>query len=317
MAISSSPSGARPRDVPIVLETRDLTKRYDVVAALDGVDLRLEAGEVFGLLGPNGSGKSTLLNLVMGFIRPTTGSVRIDGHDLAIDRSAALASVGGLVEGSAFYPYLSGRRNLEMLAAMRGLPGARVNEVLALVQLERASARDFNGYSQGMRQRLGVAAALMHRPRLIVLDEPTSGLDPAGTREMRALLPALATQGTTVILASHLLSEVQQVCGRVGIMQAGRMIATGDVATLLHRVQRWRLRVRPEQHEPARAILRQQPSTLDVQTDDQDLMVSTPAGGEELNAVLVAAGILASEIEPVVPTLESVFMELTGTAEIR
>lgn len=303
-------------EVP-TLRVRALTKRYAEIAAVDGVDLTVVAGEVVGLLGPNGSGKSTLLNLTMGFIRPTSGSVTIAGHDLQGARATALASVGGLVEGAAFYPYLSGRRNLEMLAAMRGLATARVDEVLALVQLERASARDFGGYSQGMRQRLGVAASLLHRPRLIVLDEPTSGLDPAGTREMRELLPRLASEGTTVVLASHLLSEVQQVCTRVAIMQAGRIVASGDVDSLLQRGQRWRLRVRSQQLDEARTILDRHPATLGVEQDGPDLFVETPAGGEEMNAALTREGIVASEIEPVVPTLEAVFMELTGEDEIR
>ena len=305
-----------PRAIP-VLETRGLSKHYDEIAAVDGVDLTVAAGEVVGLLGPNGSGKSTLLNLVMGFIRPTSGTVTIAGHDLQGARATALASVGGLVEGAAFYPYLSGRRNLEMLAAMRGLAPSRVDDVLALVQLERASARDFGGYSQGMRQRLGVAASLLHHPRLVVLDEPTSGLDPAGTREMRELLPRLASEGTTVMLASHLLSEVQQVCTRVSIMQAGRIVASGDVDALLQRRHRWRLRIRPEQLTAARMILDRHPATLGVEQDGTDLFVETPAGGEELNAALTREGVFASEIEPVVPTLEAVFMELTGEGEIR
>jgi len=307
-------NGPRPE---VVLETRDLSKRYKEVAAVDGVDLTVVTGEVVGLLGPNGSGKSTLLNLVMGFIQPTRGSITIAGHDLQRARATALASVGGLVEGSAFYPYLSGRRNLEMLAAMRGLATERVDEVLALVQLERASIRDFGGYSQGMRQRLGVAASLLHRPQLIVLDEPTSGLDPAGTREMRELLPMLASEGTTVVLASHLLSEVQQVCTRVAIMQAGRIVVSGDVDSLLQRGHRWRLRVRSEQLADARMILGRHPATLGVEQDGADLLVETPAGGEEMNALLMREGIVASEIEPLVPTLETVFMELTGEDEIR
>jgi len=204
-----------------------------------------------------------------------------------------------------------------MLAELRRLPPSRVDEVLALVQLERASARDFGGYSQGMRQRLGVAATLLHQPRLIVLDEPTSGLDPAGTREMRELLPRLAGEGITVVLASHLLTEVQQVCERVAIMQAGRVIASGDVDSLLERHRRWRLRVRPEQTDAAQVALRALPQTVTVTVEAPDLFVETRAGGEALNSALVAAGILASEIEPETPTLEAVFMELTGEGEIR
>jgi ABC-2 type transport system ATP-binding protein len=275
------------------------------------VDLTADAGEILGLLGPNGSGKSTTLNMVMGFIRPTSGSVTVNGHDLATAPRAALASVGGLVEGSAFYPYLSGRKNLEMLARMQGLPRARVDEVLALVDMTRPAHRAFGGYSQGMRQRLGVAAALMHRPRLIVLDEPTSGLDPAGTREMRALLPSVASEGVTVVLASHLLTEVEQVCDQVAIMQAGSIIARGTVASLLRREERWRLHVDAAELDAAARTIEALPATRRVERAAGELLVDTSARGSELNRALVAAGIYATEIEAVVPTLESVFMELT------
>jgi len=300
-----------------MLSLRGLTKHYGDLAAVAGIDLDVPPGTVLGLLGPNGSGKSTALNMIMGFVRPTAGSVSINGHDLRRSRQAALASVGGLVEGSAFYPYLSGRRNLEMLAQLRGLPMRRVDEVIELVSMGRASRRDFGGYSQGMRQRVGVAAALLHQPSLIVLDEPTSGLDPAGTREMRDLLPALAAEGTTVVLASHLLSEVQQVCERVAIMQAGAIIASGDVESLLSRTGRWRVRVRADELEAASQALRALPRTGAVDREDRDLLVETTADGAELNRALVAAGVIASELEPVLPTLEAVFMELTGNGEIR
>ena len=312
---SCAPAGGA--DATPVLQTWGLSKHYKDVAAVDGVDLKVGSGEVLGLLGPNGSGKSTLLNMIMGFVRPTSGGVAIDGHDLGSARAIALASVGGLVEGSAFYPYLSGRRNIEMLADLRGLPRKRVDEVLALVRLERASTRNFGGYSQGMRQRLGVAAALLHQPRLIVLDEPTSGLDPAGTREMRELLPHLAAEGTTVILASHLLTEVQQVCEQVAIMQAGQIIMSGSVDSLLQRRNRWRIRVRAEHVEAAQLLVGHLPETVGIVRNAADLLVETPAGGEALNSALIDAGIVASEIEPVVPTLEAVFMELTGEDEVR
>lgn len=300
-----------------VLSLRGLTKRYGELAAVHDVDLDVGGGEILGLLGPNGCGKSTTLNMVMGFIRPTGGRITISGYDLESDRGEALASVGGLVEGSAFYPYLSGRRNLEMLAELQGLPRERVGEVLDLVQMGRASTRDFGGYSQGMRQRLGVAAALLHRPRLVVLDEPTSGLDPAGTREMRALLPQLASEGTTVVLASHLLGEVEQVCQRVAIMQSGTIIAHGSVASLLTREARWRVRVPATNCEEALHVLCATPGTHRVTCEGDDLMVETKAGGASLNQALFDRGIVASELEPVLPSLESVFMELTGDREIR
>lgn len=296
---------------PPVLELRGLTKRYGTLTAVSAVDLTVSAGEILGLLGPNGSGKSTTLNLVMGFIRPTAGEVAVNGHSLRTAPREALRHVGGLVEGSAFYPYLSGRLNLELLARLRGLPAGRVEETLGLVDLTRAAHRPFGDYSQGMRQRLGVAAALMHRPRLVVLDEPTSGLDPAGTREMRALLPRIASEGVTVVLASHLLTEVEQVCTRVAIMQAGAVIASGAVESLLAQRPRWRVRVTPAERPRAIEALRALPTTRAVEPGEDGLEVETQAGGVELNRALMDAGIVASGLEPLAATLEEVFIELT------
>lgn len=293
------------------LTLRGLTKRYGALAAVSGLDLEVAPGEILGLLGPNGSGKSTTLNMVMGFIRPTSGEVFISGHPLRTAPRDALEDVGGLVEGSAFYPYLSGRLNLQMLARLRGLPAARADESLELVGLTRAAGRKFGDYSQGMRQRLGVAGALMHRPRLVVLDEPTSGLDPAGTREMRALLPRIAAEGVTVVLASHLLTEVEQVCTRVAIMQAGSIIASGAVEDLLHQRPRWRVRVAPDLRPRAVEVLRALPAVRSVEAVDEDLVVEAETDGESLNRALFAAGLVAGELEPLVPTLESVFIELT------
>ncbi|TAJ16209.1 MAG: ABC transporter ATP-binding protein [Dehalococcoidia bacterium] len=306
-----------------VLELRGITKQYGALTAVSSVSLTVAAGEILGLLGPNGSGKSTTLNLVMGFIKPTSGEVFIHGHSLRTAPRDALEDVGGLVEGSAFYPYLSGRLNLEMVARLRGLPVSRVDEVLAQVDLERAQHRLFGDYSQGMRQRLGVAGALIHRPRLVVLDEPTSGLDPAGTRAMRALLPLLASQGTTVVLASHLLTEVEQVCSRIAIMQAGSVIASGSLDELMGARPRWRVRVTPPERPRAIEVLRALTGTRSVEPPTEgagsegDLQVDTSAGGADVNRALIAAGIVASEIEPIVPTLESVFIELTERGAAR
>lgn len=304
-------AASAPRVAPLALELRGLTKRYGALTAVSSVSLTVAPGEILGLLGPNGSGKSTTLNLVMGFIKPNAGEVIIDGHSLRSAPRAALREVGGLVEGSAFYPYLSGRLNLNLIARLRGLPAGRVEEVLKLVDLTRAAQRPFGDYSQGMRQRLGVAAALMHRPRLVVLDEPTSGLDPAGTREMRALLPRIAAEGTTIMLASHLLSEVEQVCTRVAIMQAGTIIADGTVESLMAQRPRWRVRVTPAERPRAAEVLRSVLGARGVEVSEEDLLVDAPAGGADINCTLIDAGIVASELEPLVPTLESIFIELT------
>jgi ABC-2 type transport system ATP-binding protein len=253
--------------------------------------------------------------MIMGFVRPTSGSIAIDGHDLAKDRLRALASVGGLVEGSAFYPYLSGRKNLALLARIRGLPYGSVEEALELVDMRHAADREFGGYSMGMRQRLGVAGALMHDPRLIVLDEPTSGLDPAGTREMRQLIPRLAREGHTVLLASHLLVEVEQVCQRVAILKEGRVIAEGAVEALLRGEGALRVRVPASDLRRAQAELARHKSINDVRVAGEDLSVDTAADGAEVNRILAEAGIYASEIVRSSRSLESVFLELTESEQ--
>jgi ABC-2 type transport system ATP-binding protein len=294
-----------------VLEIRGLTKRFGELLAVDNITLSVEQGEVLGLLGPNGSGKSTTLNAILGFVKPSAGSIAIDGHDLARERRAALSSVGGLVEGSAFYPYLTGRKNLSMLASIRGLPSSSVDEVVELVDLRQAADRKFGGYSTGMRQRLGVAAALLHDPQLIILDEPTSGLDPAGTREMRQLIPRIAAEGHTVVLASHLLVEVEQVCQRVAILKQGRIIVEGKVADLLRSDGSLRVRVPEPDLGKAQSALLSRPEVKSVILQDGDLFVSAAVDGTEVNRTLVQAGIYASRIEPAGRSLESVFLELT------
>jgi ABC-2 type transport system ATP-binding protein len=298
---------------PAVLRLRGLTRNFGSLTAVDHVDLVAAAGEVIGLLGPNGSGKSTTLNMVLGYVRPTAGSVEIDGHDVSTDRVAALRSVGGLVEGSAFYPYLTGRQNLQLIARLRRLSVASVEAALDQVDMQRAADRPFGGYSQGMRQRLGVAAALIHNPQLIVLDEPTSGLDPAGTREMRALIPSLAEHGHTIVLASHLLNEVQQVCRSVAIMQEGRIIARGAVADLLRQEGLIRVTVAASQRENARSALQSATAVRRVTEQDGNLLVDAAGGGEAVNRALVAAGIYASEIARESSSLEDVFIALTET----
>lgn len=298
-----------------VLAISGLTKRFGDVIAVNEISLSVGRGEVLGLLGPNGSGKSTTLNMVLGFVRPSAGTIAISGYDLAQDRELALSSVGGLVEGSAFYPYLSGRKNLSMLAKIRGLSPRSVDAAIALVDLGPAAERNFGGYSTGMRQRLGVAAALLHDPQLIVLDEPTSGLDPAGTREMRHLIPRIAAEGHTVILASHLLVEVEQVCQRVAILKEGRIIAEGNVAGLLRRDGALRISVPESEIALAQGALLARPGVNTVTVEDGSLVVMGSVGGADLNRTLTQAGIYASRIAAAERSLESVFLELTEAGD--
>ena len=217
------------------LEARELRKTYGELVAVDDVTLTVSPGDVYGYLGPNGAGKTTSLRMMLGLIRPTGGEVRLFGQDPIDDPVAALAGVAGFVEEPAFYPYLSGRRNLEMLATLDGGDGSRIDELLRLVDLHHRAGDRVRGYSHGMRQRLGLAGALLRGPRLLLLDEPTTGLDPAGMRDMRELVRRLAADGITILLSTHLMSEVEQLCNRLAIIQLGRIRYEGALADLLAR----------------------------------------------------------------------------------
>ena len=214
----------------ILLRARGLGKRFGSIVAVRALDLELHRGEVLGLLGPNGAGKSTTLGMILGLIAPTAGSVEILGRDVTTDRTAATRAVGAIIEAPAFYPYLSGRANLEAIGwALGGVPRTRSDELLGLVGLaDRATSR-YRTYSLGMKQRLGIASTLLGDPPIVILDEPGNGLDPAGQREIRELIPLLAAQGRAVLLASHLLHEVDQVCDRVALVRTGELVAPRPV----------------------------------------------------------------------------------------
>ena len=210
------------------IETRGLVKRYGEIVAVDHVDLTVERGDVFGYLGPNGAGKTTSLRMLLGLIRPTEGSARLFGRDPLEVGARALDGVAGFVEGPRFYPYLSGRKNLRLLGDLDGgAPASRIDEVLELVELRERAKDKVGGYSHGMRQRLGIAASLLRDPKLLLLDEPTTGLDPAGMRDMRELVKRLASEGITILLSSHILAEVEELCNRVAIIRRGSVIYEG------------------------------------------------------------------------------------------
>ena len=220
-------------DAPPV-EALGLVKHYRETVAVDHVDLTVERGDVFGYLGPNGAGKTTSLRMLLGLIRPTEGSARLFGRDPLIEGAKALEGVAGFVEGPRFYPYLSGRRNLQLLADYdEPTSRPRIDEVLELVELRDRAKDRVGGYSHGMRQRLGIAASLLRQPKLLLLDEPTTGLDPAGMRDMRELVRRLAGEGLTILLSSHLLYEVEELCNRVAIIRKGSIIYQGELSDLL------------------------------------------------------------------------------------
>ncbi len=220
-------------DAPPVV-ARGLVKRYGDIVAVAGVDLTVEPGDVFGYLGPNGAGKTTSLRMLLGLIRPTAGSAELFGRDPMLLGAKALEGVAGFVEGPRFYPYLSGRRNLRLLADYdEPVSRSRIEEVLELVELRDRAKDRVGGYSHGMRQRLGIAASLLRQPRLLLLDEPATGLDPAGMRDMRDLIRGLAREGITILLSSHLLYEVEELCNRVAIIRTGSIIYEGTLDDLL------------------------------------------------------------------------------------
>ena len=287
------------------VQTRRLTKRYGALTAVDTLDLEVRAGEVYGFLGPNGAGKTTTLRMVLGLIRPTTGEVRLFGRAPA----AGADQVGALIEGPAFYPYLSGCDNLRVMARHARVPDSRIAAVLDQVDLTMRAGDKYATYSLGMKQRLGVAAALLKDPKLVVLDEPTNGLDPAGMADMRTLIRRLGAAGCTVLLSSHLMTEVQELCDRVGVISGGRMVAESTVAEL--RGDRT-LRVVADPLDSAARVVAARWGADCVRADDGALDITLdPAQAAAVNAELVAAGISVSELTTRERSLEQAFFDLT------
>jgi ABC-type multidrug transport system ATPase subunit len=291
-----------------VIETKALTKRYgETILAVDALDLRVRRGEVYGFLGPNGAGKTTTLRMLLGLVRPTAGDAAVLGA--APGSPAALARIGAMIEAPGLYPYLSGRDNLRVLADHAGAPPERVDAALAQTGLAERAGDRARTYSTGMKQRLGVAAALLKDPELLILDEPTNGLDPAGMAEMRSFIRSLAQGGRTVVLSSHLMGEVEQVCDRVGVIRKGTLVAEGTVEQLRGRAT---LRVRAEPLGEAALLAAGLPEVIEVTTNGAVLELSADvATAAAINRALVTAGIEVSEISERRASLEDVFLELT------
>ncbi|MGH2916806.1 MAG: ATP-binding cassette domain-containing protein [Solirubrobacteraceae bacterium] len=293
------------------IEVRGLVKRYGELTAVDGVDLTVQTGDVYGYLGPNGAGKTTSLRMMLGLISPTAGSVALFGRDPA-HSVRALDGVAGFVEAPTFYPYLNAQRNLELLAAYDGGGArARIDEALDTVELTDRRRDRVGGYSHGMRQRLGIAAALLRAPRLLLLDEPATGLDPAGMRDMRLLIRRLADQGMTVLLSSHLLTEVEDVCNRVAIVRRGAIVYEGEIAAL-KRDAGTRYRLQTTDDERAAAVCRAQPGIADVGEEDGRVsFVGDDGAVAALSQALVESGALIRTLAPQTATLEDLFFSLT------
>lgn len=298
---------------PPAIRTEQLTKRYGARTVVAALDIEVAQGEVFGLLGPNGAGKTTTIAMLLGLVRPTAGQAHILGHDVWADPATALRRVGAMIEAPAFYPYLSGRTNLQILARAGGIDPARINPLLETVDLAARADDRVRTYSQGMKQRLAIAAALLPDPALIILDEPTNGLDPAGTVEVRNLIRALAADGRTIVLCSHMLHEVEQLCGRVAILKSGRLIRMGAVAELLRRNQGLRLRVASDP-AAAEAFLAGIAGVRSVQRQGDILLADAPvAQAADINAYLVRHGVAVAELGVQAGDLETFFLDVTSS----
>lgn len=301
---------------PYAVETHGLAKVFGSQRAVDGIDIRVPRGAVYGFLGPNGSGKTTTIRMLLGLVTPTTGDHQILGHPMPQELTTALHRVGSLIEGPAFHSHLSGVANLRRLDAADARSDAstseqRIREALDRVGLKPAAGKKFRAYSLGMKQRLAIAAALLAPRDLLVLDEPTNGLDPQGTREVRHLVSSLAADGITVLISSHLLAEIQQICSHIGVMRAGKLVAQGSIDDL-RSTQTAQLVVHtPDPQQAAQVLTR-----LDIDQVQRDGDVVTAAPGteppERISAALADAGVRIRRFAIDRPSLEDLYVSLTG-----
>ncbi len=295
----------------IILETKDLTKTFGAHTAVDEVNITAYEGEVFGFLGPNGAGKTTTLGMTLGLVHATAGEVRVLGERVTPNRVHALRQVGALLGAPAFVPYLSAWNNLDLLARLSpNVDKKRIGEVLELVGMSDAARRKVGKFSTGMKQRIGIAMALLHRPRFVILDEPTNGLDPAGMREIRQLLRSLAENGTSVLLSSHLLNEVQQVCDRIAVLNRGRVVAQGRVEDLLN-AQKPSVRLMVGDVSAAVRVLESLSGVENVQASGDTLLVMGVSNQTVMNHLL-QNHIIPTEISAQKNDLEALFMDVTS-----
>lgn len=294
-----------------MIEVDHVTKVYGDKAAVDDVSFVVQTGRVTGLLGPNGAGKSTLMRMILGLHQPTSGTVRVDGQPFA-DGPAPLTSVGAMLDAHAVHPGRTGRNQLEWIAATHSLPAQRVDEVLALVGLTDVAGRRIGTYSLGMGQRLGIAAALLGRPRTLVLDEPVNGLDPDGVLWVRDLVRALAAGGTTVLISSHLMSEMAQTADDVVVLGRGRLLAQGTVDEIVARAAGAQVRVRTvDAPDLLLSAIRSEGGTVAA---DHDGVLVTGLASEKIGALAAATGVVLAELVPQHASLEDAFMQLTRDA---
>jgi ABC-2 type transport system ATP-binding protein len=302
-----------------VIEIEALHKTYRSVLrgtrqALDGFDMSVEPGQIHGFLGPNGSGKTTTLRTLLGLVRANAGRMAILGSPVPHALAKVAPRVGAIVESPQFFGNFSGRRTLRLLATTGGVPHPRVDEVLEIVGLRDRADDRVKGYSLGMRQRLAVASALLKSPELLILDEPANGLDPAGIREMRDLMRDIVAAGSTVVLSSHILSEVQHLCDSVTIISRGRRVAAGPVSEVLAAQDKGEFRVRADDPDRAVEVLSDKGATVRREADH--LIVSRVPEPAWITQTLAAQEVWVTELTPVTPDLESVFLHLTDTPAV-
>ncbi|MFF0826248.1 ABC transporter ATP-binding protein [Brevibacillus sp. NPDC003359] len=295
-----------------VIQTENLSKRYGGVYSVQRVNLAVGEGEVYGFLGPNGAGKSTTLKMLLGLVKPTEGSVSVFGKDFSRNRIEILSQTGSLIEAPSYYGHLTGLENMRVMQRLRDVPDQHVEKALQIVRLEKQKNKKVDQYSLGMKQRLGIAMALLHFPKLVILDEPTNGLDPAGIGEIRELIQSLPHQyGMTVLLSSHLLSEIEQVATSIGIIHGGKLLFQGSMEQLQRNSQPhvW---MKTQDNEKARRVLQ----GMELSPSLQDgFLVMEGMGDREVaqtNRALIMAGIDVYRIEEHKRSLESIFLSLTG-----
>ncbi len=296
----------------VVLSIKNLSKTFKEIKAVDGLSFDVQAGEIFGFLGPNGAGKSTTIRMALGLIKPDGGDVEIFSKSVNIQKNGALHGVGALIEEAAFYKNLSARKNLEILARLGGGSEKRIDEVLDIVRLLPRAESKVKTYSHGMKQRLGIAQALLHEPKLLILDEPTTGLDPQGMKEVRELIVRLAEEGITIFLSSHLLHEVEQTCAAMAILNRGQLVAAGSVNQLLAETNLFRTEIRARPVDKAKKVL----EGLDfvTQLSVEDKVIKTAVAPTDLSKVTKALVENEIAVDAIVPrtSLEDYFLSLTG-----
>jgi ABC-2 type transport system ATP-binding protein len=306
-----------PQALELAIKTSSLTKQFGSQKAVSSIDLSVPKGSVFGFLGPNGSGKTTTIRMILGLAAASKGDIELLGHPIPKELEHALPKVGALVEGPAFYPYMSGRNNLIRIDSadrnsMSGTRKQRVDAALERVGLTNAAKKKVHAYSLGMKQRLGLANALLKPREILILDEPTNGLDPQGTREVRNLIRSLAAEGITIFVSSHLLSEIEQLCSHLAVMTAGKIVAQGSLAELRNESQT-RLVLKADRIDELVDFLKAQGLTkLSLKPDRVVAPVPTDFDVANLNQLLVKKKFMVSEIRLEQPSLEEYFVNLTG-----